>query len=388
MIKIKKIIFLILIVTLGFNILETSAVTKSNKFNKKSLNQNILQNAQDALQDFLFIKPLGKDKCNACELILSKSFTFSGDTKTYNHFKNLVLKNPKELVSRNEKFIKETFGSENEITQSMETRLKNKINGQWFIKEFQKNPLCLLSECTGGVCSLSRCSNNERQIFDSKVIETIKKNYPNKENILTYVSLGSGSLLSDCVILSKLIDIGYKNINIHLIDFRYEEMLESCGKGKDLLTLASNYQFIQLISWLNNFGSKEQRLNFYAYSTVESFYLVSQEKNIKSDIILGLDYFSEETLFLYPLQDFLYLLTFSLKPNGLAFELLNKYMIEDGKILPANIVKKSNKLNQKDIADFRAMREDFYKTQELDKDFNGAKYCKFIERIISGFISI
>ena len=70
--------------------------------------------------------------------------------------------------------------------------------------------------------NFGRLETKRRQKIEQKIIEHIKENYSTDQEI-KYFSLGSGKLLQDYIIICKLIDLGYKNINITLVDTDYGE---------------------------------------------------------------------------------------------------------------------------------------------------------------------
>lgn len=79
-----------------------------------------------------------------------------------------------------------------------------------------------LSECAcvnGG--SFNRLQNNRRNNIENHIIQNTLFDLPKTEQ-LDYLGFGSGHLLEDLFIIVKLIQAGYININIHLVDPIYQ----------------------------------------------------------------------------------------------------------------------------------------------------------------------
>jgi hypothetical protein len=67
----------------------------------------------------------------------------------------------------------------------------------------------VLSECT---CRGTQSRNNT----DNAIVQKIERNFPDKEQRLRYVSFGCDGCFPDWVILSHLVLLGYKNVEVHL----------------------------------------------------------------------------------------------------------------------------------------------------------------------------
>lgn len=66
-----------------------------------------------------------------------------------------------------------------------------------------------LSECT---CRGTQSRNNT----DNAIVQKIERNFPDKQQRIRYVSFGCDGCFPDWVILSHLVLLGYKNIEVHL----------------------------------------------------------------------------------------------------------------------------------------------------------------------------
>jgi len=115
---------------------------------------------------------------------------------------------------------------------------REESQGKLLIEDFAtdtKNWLILINDFISGkntylLPSLSECAcinsdnfnrfkNTRRENIESEIISFIKERFPNPETAnINYLSLGGGGLLQDFIIIAKLLMLGYKNININLID--------------------------------------------------------------------------------------------------------------------------------------------------------------------------
>lgn len=89
----------------------------------------------------------------------------------------------------------------------------------------------VLFECPCG--NYDRRANKKRFEIESIIVEALEKDIPNKENTIHLASIGAGGLLQDFIILGKLIQKGFKNIEIRFVD--HEPFREASEKLKELL---------------------------------------------------------------------------------------------------------------------------------------------------------
>lgn len=83
-------------------------------------------------------------------------------------------------------------------------------------------------ESAGGFC-LSMCSCHpieKRADFIIKLVNDIKKTYPDTRQNLVYTSLASGSCLQDYLTIQELFLAGYHNLTINIIDLSYPDLFK------------------------------------------------------------------------------------------------------------------------------------------------------------------
>lgn len=71
-----------------------------------------------------------------------------------------------------------------------------------------------------------------------QMILEIKKQHPDRRQLLTYISLGSGDLLQDFIAIEALIKLGYCNLDINLIDLNYRHVIHISLAEKKKITKA------------------------------------------------------------------------------------------------------------------------------------------------------
>lgn len=78
-----------------------------------------------------------------------------------------------------------------------------------------------LSECACQNDNFNRVVNNRRATIESEIIKFIKSRFPQKrDQVIDYLSVGSGGLLQDFILIIKLMLLGY-SVNISLIGSEY-----------------------------------------------------------------------------------------------------------------------------------------------------------------------
>ncbi len=233
--------------------------------------------------------------------------------------KKLVISHPDQLLQKNE-----------EINEDLEDDLSI-VTPAWFEEESRNNPLCLLSECTEG-CNLVRFHTTARNDFENKIIQTIKNDSNIKKNtvFLNYTSFACGALLPDLIIVTRLIDQGFKKININLIDtyfYEYIKALKERGSSipldvvdtpedKGLWLRHNTYRLVQFLDWFSNDSGTE--ISVTIYDSAESYVRECINNSaMKSDIIVGIDFERSWTAE----KDFKLLVIATLKKNRYAFGL-------------------------------------------------------------------
>lgn len=131
-----------------------------------------------------------------------------------------------------------------------------------------------LAEC---VCPCGKRSSetgkhpNNRLKVEDEILSQIEKRWENSKNDkLTLVSVGSGECLQEWVLLSKLLLMGYTNLEIHLLDPSYE---------KDLSKIKS-----KLPQFFSQFPGVQ--FDFHFHNSLEEF----SSKNIETDVLMAIDW--------------------------------------------------------------------------------------------------
>lgn len=128
------------------------------------------------------------------------------------------------------KKLKNQILSNNELVQLCKENIKvmrkldndNTTIKDWIV-EVEKNPFCLFSECTSGMCVLTRTNGDNylfRNLMETYIFTTFEKYWTKEQlqnNVVTYLSFGSGYFLQDIIILTNLYYAGLNNVNLILI---------------------------------------------------------------------------------------------------------------------------------------------------------------------------
>ena len=256
----------------------------------------------------------------------------------YHDAKNLLSTNDGAKVfltqntSNDDFFCTENFYPENISAQQFYPIIKQKLHQLARLEE--TNPICLLIECGADHCKLTRTQDGEytRYVLENRILENIKTQFPNKNQNIVITDLGSGGLLQNLIIITKLLNEGYTNLTINLIDKVYKDncfceknpaylqTLKSNGSFKKIhLAVFNNHMFKQYNSYLkHNFPNAQIKINFFENM---SAYIEESEKHleIKTNVFLSIDTIIGdsaekiiESLFYFYLSD-------ALKVNGLVF---------------------------------------------------------------------
>jgi len=135
-----------------------------------------------------------------------------------------------------------------------------------------------------------------------EILNETKKLYPNKTQPLVYTSLGSGGLLQDYLTLKQLIEAGYKDIKVNLIDLTYPEVIEEYIDPERIKDESeAEYTHLDFIKEHPTFEPFEQQLKKIArannssiiistYNTAEWYKYQAQETEPeKSNILVMVD---------------------------------------------------------------------------------------------------
>ncbi len=116
--------------------------------------------------------------------------------------------------------------------------------------------------------------NNRRSDLENRLTQQALERFPDKSKQIRYVSLGSGNLLQDLFQIYSLLQKGYKNIDIILID--------PCNKdNKDALRLFSSC--IQAKA-----RELDVQLNIHPYNSYQDYNKANQQEKI--DILVAVDF--------------------------------------------------------------------------------------------------
>ncbi|MBD3231686.1 hypothetical protein GF322_03410 [Candidatus Dependentiae bacterium] len=166
------------------------------------------------------------------------------------------------------------------------------------------NPINLLIECDEKDCNLSRDHKNEytRQILEDEILNYTQMFYKNKNQPIVITELGSGGLFQNLVIMTKILNSGYNNIKICLIDLSYETFYDvyqnednytNLLQPKNLILYTHFYlteqKFYQYFNFLKtNFPNANIEIKIFPDLNT---YLLECNENaeFKTDIFLSID---------------------------------------------------------------------------------------------------
>jgi hypothetical protein len=251
--------------------------------------------------------------------------------------KNCILKklfnDPCSLLNENDKI-------NMRFVDNFSYEAKEKFTPEIFKDLSQKYPLFRIRECTTKSCLLCRQEYpNRRDFSEKKIVNDIKNNF-SRDQTLTYVAYAPGDLLSDIIILSRLIAEGYAKINVVLIgkswSSEYISDVKSMGEYVSLNIKHDNpekenwlrwltYQLAQFVQWLQ---VSSPEIKVIVYNSVESYQEDCMRNDLLlADVVVALDYIvstnygkSFQEMSLYDLYSLNYLILHSLKENGRLYE--------------------------------------------------------------------
>lgn len=108
------------------------------------------------------------------------------------------------------------------------------------------NVLSNLRECTD--CSLSRINNPSiRNWIEDHICNTIQNTHPNKTTTLVITDIATGNLFQLFIIIIKLINKGYYNFLLNIIDLSYIPLYKNYSKKSNLPYTILNYDNYKLL---------------------------------------------------------------------------------------------------------------------------------------------
>lgn len=200
-----------------------------------------------------------------------------------------------------------------------------------FEKKTESHPIGLLYECQANLCPLNRIKfPQRRELVERKILKYIQEYFPSKEKKLIYTSLGPGGLFQDLVILTKLINMGYNDITVILIELEFKNYIEVV-RGKKLINfdqfanaVITHYQLMQFSAFLKN--CSQEKIKILIYDNFENYIIdCESDSSLKCDVFWGIDCFDGDAS-RKASQDIDYLTFLAQKPNGLSFIVDRKHM--------------------------------------------------------------
>lgn len=139
-----------------------------------------------------------------------------------------------------------------------------------------------------------------RKVLERALLYNFTKYDVDKSQPIVYTSVGSGALFEDLLILTKLLEQGYRNITINLIDSRYKKFIE---RGAFCIQKIGNvqceadrmndifYDFLKWFGFLSVSFYPGLVTDVFVYSKLEAYLCdVRNGSNLKSDIGVVIDF--------------------------------------------------------------------------------------------------
>lgn len=212
----------------------------------------------------------------------------------------------------------------------------------------QQNPIFLISECTSGMCGLSRDTNSTRSFYEKTVVSYLNK-YKTKERI-NLVAFASGALFQELIILVRAVYLhNINNINIHLVDPSYGSFIEALStiQGQSNAIKIDHYNnfnfhdyslkkeseinmqqscekylmieqemFRQFISCIKQFS--DNKIKVFVHKSAEAYCeFCMQHPNMRADVISAMD-LEPEIRYENAMKDYYKLMYHALKKGGVA----------------------------------------------------------------------
>lgn len=175
-------------------------------------------------------------------------------------------------------------------------RLENFINIIDTSPQEAKKPdsIRFLEECAECTKYSRTSSLNPRKKIEESIVCNAN-NKLQKSHTITYISLGSGDLLQDWIILGKLIQNGFTKFNVISIDecFGIESKNFADLVFKQRLASKERLQKEQFSRSLHALGATYLQTNYFDNLNAAITYMsdFSEETSVKADILVGIDLF-------------------------------------------------------------------------------------------------
>lgn len=198
-----------------------------------------------------------------------------------------------------------------------------------------------MSECT----CFARMSHNFRKVTEEKIIEHLKKNFPDKKQRITITEFASGDLFQLMILGTRIINAGFTNLRFIGLDTKYENLMIRASstpwltKGTQLMStlmlptsffdiaseadkmffrrlfkqaqemqnpsqkmwdtyfdITNSFEtyniFRQFVSWFNALAPATE---FIMYTDAQDYiHDCAEHAALKSDVLIAIDYFSFE----------------------------------------------------------------------------------------------
>lgn len=167
------------------------------------------------------------------------------------------------------------------------------------IREFKskrdEHVLGFLGEC---FCSkLDRTKFPERRgVFDLAIVSQVRRAFEQRDHILTVTVLGAGRLFEALVIVTKLIDCGFLNIQINLIDDLYKPYFVAMPVTNEYYLRfdelsAMFFQFLYWFSYLKECCMLSLKLKCDFYDDISEYALqIKHGEMAQSDLLIASDF--------------------------------------------------------------------------------------------------
>ena len=256
----------------------------------------------------------------------------------------------------------------NKIINFLDAKIKMaEENGDLnMFNKLKENPLMLFSECCADYCNLTRKNNNMRQKFEDYILDKINKNISKDNLVITFY--GTGYLLQEMIILTKLKQLGYNISSINLCESRFGEYIDCMKNDSNIFNVTNNDTNTERSLWLSAYTLRIYHfmnyLNYIGINTKLNIFDKSIniiKSNTISNIFIGIDYiddgFTDTSQFHYVAMS---------TTNGICASIISYGMIEIYK----------NKPND-DIAKYYYLREN--KCDELKEKAEKEVTCDKID---------
>lgn len=175
--------------------------------------------------------------------------------------------------------------------------------------QFFSYPLGGIAECSAQGCTASRSINpNVRYNFEKSIVAYLTRQYPDKNQKIIYTSFASGNTLPEIRILTLLSNLGYKDIELNLIDIEYKKTFNLIPTTKTItqeylynkynhlntgcLTKSGIYiltSYANALRWLISCGLNTT-LN--VFSSARAYKSYCEKNNVEANIVVAHDHYS------------------------------------------------------------------------------------------------